>query len=103
MEQLRSLFGSFSPLGYRGSRADGHDLGTLAGDFGEDEAQNGLLKRGFLGDQKLPSYMGIIDYIISHEIRIPSLNNLGSMELTRLLITAHLGKIDAICSLSKPQ
>jgi len=49
MEQLRSLFGSFSPLGYRGSRADGHDLGTPAGDFGEDEAPNGLFLGDFLG------------------------------------------------------
>ena len=43
MEQLRSLFGSFSPLGYRGSRADGHDLGTLAGDLGKMRPQTGCL------------------------------------------------------------
>ena len=58
MEQLRSLFGSFSPLGYRGSRADGHDLGTLAG-VGKMRPQNGLSFWGFLGDQELSSYMGI--------------------------------------------
>ena len=36
---------------------------------------------GYIRDEQLPSYIGIIyDYFISHEIRIPSSTNQDSME-----------------------
>ena len=48
MEQLRSFLGSFSPLGYRGSRVDSHDLGTLAGATPKETVGNVSPKLGVL-------------------------------------------------------
>ena len=49
------------------------------------EKKGPWLFRGFVGDEKLPSYIGIIE--IKHEIRIPSLNNI-IMESRRFFFVA---------------
>ena len=54
---------------------------------------------GFIGEDKLPNYIGIIiiwDYIINHDIRIPSLTNQDSMESRRFFFVAQLFNVQVV-------